>query len=223
MIDEGEITSLADLASLLERLGHGLTSIFRGVREVDHTLTPSIGRRRPVGDPSILRIEKRIFRLFKEAALPYLSFTPRNDWEWLAVAQHHGLPTRLLDWTTNPLVAAYFAIEWPSEGDSIIYLYRAQETVNPETSPGPFDVTSVIRFRPPHLDSRVVAQGSIFTVHPDPSVPFDSPKVGRLLIPNGVRRELKKTLFKCGISRKTLFPGLDGLARDLDWLHTDVH
>jgi hypothetical protein len=223
MTDEGELRNLADIASLLERLGHGLASIFRGVREIDHALIPSIGRRRPVSDPSLLRTEKRIFRLFKEAALPYLSFTPRNDWEWLAVAQHHGLPTRLLDWTTNPLVAAYFAVEWPSDGDSVVYVYTAQETVNADDFPNPFDLTSVMRFRPPHLNSRVVAQGSMFTVHPDPSTPFDSPKVRRAIIPTDARRQLKRSLFKCGISRKTLFPGLDGLARDLDWLHTDVH
>src|SRR5262245_4587032 len=55
------------------------------------------------------RMESRLFRRFKDRSLPHLTFTPHDDWEWLAVAQYFGLPTRLLDWSGNPLVPAYFA------------------------------------------------------------------------------------------------------------------
>ena len=81
---------------------------YRGVRSLAHALVPKIGRYKKLHTKNRLKEEKIILRLFKEQSVPHLTFVPDDDWEWLALAQHPGLPIRLLDWTRNSLVAAYF-------------------------------------------------------------------------------------------------------------------
>jgi len=221
-----KITSIKDLHNYVFDRERGFNLIFRGVRDSEkHTLVPSLGRRElaPHGDQSLSRTERRMFNLFREAALPYLSFTPRNDWEWLAVAQHHGLPTRLLDWTTNPLVALYFAVEKEHDGDSAIYVYTGTETVDTDELPDPFEIDKVLRYRPPHITPRIVSQSGLFTVHNEPTKVFESSKIEKLIVEGTMRREIKAQLYKYGVNRKTMFPGLDGLAADLEWFHYKMH
>ena len=197
--------------------------MFRGGPKENYELTPSVGRIRFFqGD--VLAEEATLFRMFKQRVLPFLEFTPANDWDWLALAQHHGLPTRLLDWTTNPLVAAYFAVEAEeSTDDAAVYATHGLPSIDPGGNDSPFSVTEITRFIPRHITRRLIAQSGLFTIHPDPTKPlFDEiPDCNKIVIKSSEKIDFKKTLYRYGIHRASLFPDLDGLAKHIRWMRED--
>lgn len=152
-------------------------------------------------------------------ALAYIQTIPRTDWEWLALAQHHGLPTRLLDWTHSPIVAAYFAVEKEGEnGDAVIYAIEEMKTIQTSYAAfGPFLVNGDLRFDPPSVSPRIIAQDATFTVHQDPMKPFAPTGLEKIIIKEKFCRNLKGTLNNIGINRAALFPDLDGVATNLLW------
>ncbi len=216
------IESFAKFHEAIEAFGKR-TVIYRGLRKESYLLVPKVGRNPNLSWRELWNTEKESLRLFRERAVPFLDFKPASDWEWLAIAQHHGLPTRLMDWTRNPLVAAYFAVENEYDGDSVVYAYEKSGWVDTDTISDLFDLDVVARFIPSHITPRIAAQAGLFTVHPKPQLPFSSDNITKLVIKQTFRKELKFILYRYGIHRASLFPGLDGLAKHIEWLRTDEY
>lgn len=195
--------------------------LFRGQHNCTWKFKSSLYRESTIticGKVKVENYEKALLDQFKLRAIPYLNISPKNDWEWLALAQHHGLPTRLLDWTVNPLVALFFAVDnHQNDCDAIVVAYQHN---NPPIDPfevNPFAIKKIELYVPPHINSRVAVQGSVFTAEP-PKLPKSSTpgrNIRHLFVSSKATTNIATELRTLGISREALFPGLDSICLNL--------
>lgn len=193
--------------------------IFRGHESYRFPLKPSIARIKPKEET----IQSMEGKMLEELQRRYLNL-PGDGWGLLALAQHHGLPTRLLDWTQNPLAAMFFAVDKHSKSErSAVWAYRYNLVATKNLDP--FTIKKIHVFHPAHVTVRITAQQGCFTVHPPPF--YDMSRVQRtdeelvkFTIKKKYRSQIKNDLDRLGINCASLFPDLDGLCKYLKWSYS---
>lgn len=192
--------------------------IFRGCGSPRYQLIPSVGR-----SPAYqLTHERRLFRAFQKSAGHYLDAIPASEWDWLALAQHYGLPTRMLDWTTNPLVALFFAVSsGPEDEDAIVYAYAVpdEQVIDSENFNDPFGIDKVGFLLPDRSARRIVSQRGLFSVHPEPDKAWKPTNLSedQFTVPSKLRLRFRSRLSTLGVDNTHIFGDIAGLCETLKW------
>jgi len=207
--------------------------LFRGQSE-DWPLLPRLFRApKRVGD--LRKLECSLLREF-ESRCPYLLPTePTGQYDMMSLAQHHGLPTRLLDWTTNPLMALFFAVEGLRAHAPMVCIYHASlkqledgrelnRQVGIQEQP-----TGTVLLDPSRHSQRVVAQAGWHTVHSlaglDENSTLvksmndseeDSARLKIIVIDAHSRRSIRGELRAMGIEAATVYGDLSSVCREIE-------
>ena len=222
---------------------------FRGQQDTRWPLLTSLSRYLSAYIPdqaSWRQREERAIRIFRRKAHNYLGDPGvlDNVLRCLALMQHHGAPTRLLDFTKSPFVAVFFALE-RATGDAAVYALNTprlwgaaprglarmdRHGIDPR-QPGNFarlflpNTNAIIwTGEPTEMDRRLVAHSGTLVVPGMLDRPLDEilfhygdPKalLKKIVLPLSVREEAMKALYRMNITNATLFPDLEGLARSI--------
>ena len=225
------IGTLSEYIALIEKICASDEWIFRGQSE-DWPMLPKLPRLKV--RHNVLADERNMIRELRRQVGEYVSSLPVNDWELLSIAQHHGMATRLLDWTLSPLVALWFAVERPAtrhDSNGVVYMfeYKEDDLVNDPSKRSPFSLKKTLFFVPQTITSRIRVQRGYFSVHQQNNKSRWAPlqesrnfreRLKKIEIPPASFSNLRYALDRCGINRASMFPDLDGLCSYLTWSYT---
>ena len=236
-VETFSVDTLSEFVTLIEKLkddavksGNKSDFIFRGQPE-DEPLRPRIARLKPKGE--LDNIEKLVNAEYERLSFPFLEFQTQNEWDQLALAQHHGLPTRLLDWSYSALTALWFTVNKPplksEDGlkNGVVWIFKTKPSdfIDFPNDASPFSQGRTRIFRPRSVTRRILAQAGVFTCHKKTKagkfVPLEKnrsykTRLVRVFVSAGSFKSIREHLLANGVSQLALFPDLDGLAKHLE-------
>lgn len=206
--------------------------LFRGQSD-DDSLLPSVARNNPKLDTT--ETEKEMLTELKRQTQLKINIQMKDDWEWLIYAQHFGMKTRLLDWSSNPLTALWFACsnEYKLKNDSYVYIFSANSEylVKNKANESPFDQKLTRILKPALNNERIIAQAGWFTAHVYSNstksfVKMETNKnlkkfIFQLQIPSHIKLEILKKLSVFGVNSQSLFPDVVGTCIHINWMYSN--
>lgn len=224
-----DVASFREFQEIILNIPTDQFMLYRG-QTLDKKLLPKIAR---YDLPDVEETEREMLEDFQRRSLHLIDYQPANSWDWLALAQHHGMATRLLDWTENPLIALWFSmspkLEDMTTDYSVVWAFNVpkEDIVISTDDKDPFKGRTTKIFKPNHITKRISAQFGWFTIHKSNTdrefVPFEknaeySQRLFKIRVDSKCFKECKARLHNFGINSASMYPDIDGLAKHVEWL-----
>ena len=204
--------------------------VYRGLNHTSYSMVTSLARNCKHLQH---QLEPSILRNFAKYAVIEDPTVAGSVWNQMILGRHHGLPTRLLDWSHSALVALHFAVteenmDKMQENDCLVW--RADMKELHSLLPEPYQKvierydrdmsnTSMVFIEPPSIDARIVNQYSFFSIVPAGMEDVESfldkytHDTIKYIIDKNLRWRIRDMLDELNISERIIYPGLDGLSK----------